>query len=157
MTVVTKTVAARAGSTPILLRPSGIKIPENPAAIMLMIIAATIIELKPVSPNQIYAPIPQSAANAIPLMKLTISSLLTNLRTFDAVMSRVAKARTVTVSACVPALPPIEATIGMRMARATICSMVPPNTEITSDATTAVPRFTSNQTKRPRTMRKTLS
>ena len=39
-------------------------------------------------------------------------------------MSRVASARTVTVMVCVPALPPIEATIGISTASATICWMV---------------------------------
>ena len=39
----------------------------------------------------------------------------------------VAKARTATVKVCVPAFPPIEATIGIKTASATIASMVDEN------------------------------
>ena len=157
VTVVTNTVAARAGSTPIRLRPSGIKIPENPAATMLTIIAARIISAKPKLPNQKYAPTPQSEANTTPLIRLTMSSLLTSREILDPAMSHIASALTLTVSACVPALPPSDATMGIRIANATIYSIVPPNIENTIDATTAVSRLNSNQTERPRTMSKILS
>ena len=60
----------------------------------------------------------------------------------------VARARTVMVSVWVPAFPPIEATMGMSTARATICSMVASNILITSEAKAAVTRLTSNQAKR---------
>ena len=42
---------------------------------------------------------------------------------FDGVNSLTAKARTATVNVCVPALPPIEATIGIKTAKATTCSI----------------------------------
>ena len=59
--------------------------------------------------------------------------------------SCVASARTVTVMVCVPALPPIEATIGISTASATICSIVASNRLITEEARMAVPRLTSSQ------------
>ena len=70
---------------------------------------------------------------------------------------RVASARTATVMVWVPALPPIEATIGMRMASATICSIVPSNHEITQEARMAVSRLTNSQEKRERVVCQTVS
>ncbi len=57
----------------------------------------------------------------------------------------VASARTVTVMVCVPALPPIDATIGISTASATICSIVASNSLMTNEARTAVPRLTTSQ------------
>ena len=62
--------------------------------------------------------------------------------------SCVASARTATVMVCVPALPPIEATIGISTASATICSMVASNRLITREARMAVTRLASSQVKR---------
>ena len=76
---------------------------------------------------------------------------------FAAPRLRVASARTVTVSACVPALPPIEATIGIRTASATKARMVSVNCEITVAARIAVQRLTASHTKRPRAISKTPS
>ena len=56
-----------------------------------------------------------------------------------------ARARTATVRVWVPALPPMEATIGMSTARATICSMVASKKPITTEATMAVIRLTTSQ------------
>ena len=42
----------------------------------------------------------------------------------------------------------MDATIGIRMARATTCSMVAPKSEITIEARTAVPKFTRSHRKR---------
>ena len=71
------------------------------------------------------------------------------------VTSLVASARTVTVSDWVPALPPMEATIGMSTASATICSMEASNRPMTREARTAVARLTRSQTKRRREVRQT--
>jgi hypothetical protein len=71
--------------------------------------------------------------------------------------SRVASARTATVMVCVPALPPIEATIGIRMASATIWSIEASNHEITQDASTAVARLSKSQLKRDRVVDHTVS
>ena len=67
-----------------------------------------------------------------------------------------ASARTATVMVCVPALPPIEATMGMRMASATICSSVASNREITQEASTAVRRLMKSQAKRERVVSSTV-
>ena len=55
----------------------------------------------------------------------TAASRRTTRMAFEVVKSRVASARTATVSDCVPALPPIEATIGISAANATMVEMVP--------------------------------
>ncbi len=57
----------------------------------------------------------------------------------------VAIARTVTAMVCVPALPPMLATIGISTARATSCSIAAPNMAMMSDATNAVPRLAISQ------------
>ena len=57
---------------------------------------------------------------------------------FMAPSSPVASARTATVMVCVPALPPIDATIGISTASATMCSMVASNCLITIEARIAV-------------------
>ena len=59
--------------------------------------------------------------------------------------SLVAIARMVTAKVCIPAFPPIEATIGMRKAKATICSIEAPKKLITQVASKAVNRFNNNQ------------
>ena len=51
----------------------------------------------------------------------------------------------------------MEATIGIRMASATFCSMVASNRPMTMEARIAVPRLTSSQTKRLRVVRSTVS
>ena len=61
------------------------------------------------------------------------------------VKSFVANVLTVTAKVCIPALPPIDATIGMRNARTTICSIVAPNKLITHVARNAVNRFNKSQ------------
>ena len=59
--------------------------------------------------------------------------------------SFVAKALMVTAKVCIPAFPPIEATIGIKKARATICSIVAPNLLITHVASSAVNKLSNNQ------------
>jgi hypothetical protein len=71
--------------------------------------------------------------------------------------SRVARARTVTVMVCVPALPPIEATIGISTARATIFSKASSNRLMTVDARTAVTILANSQGKRLRAVSSTSS
>ena len=70
---------------------------------------------------------------------------------------RVASARTVTVSPWVPALPPIEATIGISTASATKARMVSVNCAITVAARIAAPRFTASHGQRPSAISKTPS
>ena len=64
--------------------------------------------------------------------------------------SRIAIARTATVMVWVPAFPPIEATIGISTASATIFSIVFSKNPITIEAATAVSRFTNSHGVRPR-------
>ena len=71
--------------------------------------------------------------------------------------SFIASARTVTVMVWLPALPPIEATIGISTASATICSMVASNRPITEAASSAVNRLKRSQVKRCRAVRHTES
>ena len=59
--------------------------------------------------------------------------------------SFVAIALIVTAKVCIPAFPPIEATIGIKKAKATICSIEAPNLLITQVAKSAVKRFNNNQ------------
>ena len=57
----------------------------------------------------------------------------------------VAIALIVTAKVCIPAFPPIDATIGIKNAKATICSIDAPNILITHVASNAVNKFKSNQ------------
>ena len=52
---------------------------------------------------------------------------------------------TVTANVCIPALPPIEATIGIKNAKTTICSIVAPNKLMHHVAKNAVNKFNNNQ------------
>jgi hypothetical protein len=62
----------------------------------------------------------------------------------------VASARTVTASVCVPALPPIPATIGISTARVTSWAITLSKRQITNEATEAVTRFAISQRTRAR-------
>ena len=57
----------------------------------------------------------------------------------------VAIARTVTAIVCVPALPPMLATIGISTASATSCSIAAPNSAMIRLAISAVPRLATSQ------------
>ena len=59
--------------------------------------------------------------------------------------SFVAIALIVTASVCMPAFPPIDATIGIKKANATICSIEAPKKLITQVASKAVNKFSSSQ------------
>ena len=61
------------------------------------------------------------------------------------VKSLVASVLTVTANVCMPALPPIEATIGIKNASTTICSIVAPNKLMHHVAKNAVNKFNSSQ------------
>ena len=51
----------------------------------------------------------------------------------------------VTAKVCIPAFPPIDATIGIKKASATICSIEAPKKLITQVANNAVNKFNNNQ------------
>ena len=126
----------------------GISVPERFATSRVSTIAPAMIA--PISglPNQSQATAAEMNAKAMPQNSPTRVSFQTTLTVFAAVSSLVASARTATVSDWVPALPPMLATIGMRMARATACSSVASNRPMTAEARTAVPRLSSSQRNR---------
>ena len=148
--VVRKTVDAKAGSAPILLKIIGIEAPKTPAAMRFIIMAKPMTTPSPVLWNQRAVVTAIIIANAMPLRAPTSVSFQTTLAALVEDNSFVASARTATVRACVPALPPIEATIGINTARATICSIVASKKEITIDARIAVIKLTKSQLKRER-------
>ena len=102
------------------------------------------------SSNQNQTSPPMISAKTMPFTPPTRISFSTMRMAFAGVSSFTASARTATVNVCVPALPPMEATMGMRTARATICAIVASKTEITRLARIAVNRFTKSQENRRR-------
>ena len=80
-----------------------------------------------------------------PFSSATVISRRMVRKVLDWVSWLVASARTATAMVCVPAWPPIEAAMGMRMASATICSIAPSNSAITVEASMAVNRFATSQ------------
>ena len=63
------------------------------------------------------------------------------MKSYFLVKSLVAIVLTVTAKVCMPALPPIDATIGIKNANTTICSIVAPNKLMHHVAKNAVNRF----------------
>ena len=84
-------------------------------------------------------------AKIIPLIPPINVSFKTIFTAFDGVNSLTARALTETVNVCVPALPPIEATIGINTASATTFSIDAWKKLITIEATTAVNKFKNNK------------
>ena len=107
-------------------------------------------------PNQITPMTPITTANTAPLINPTKASRRIIRKKLDPVRSLVAMARTAMVRLWVPALPPIEAMIGIKTASATNCEMVASNCAMTMDATTAVKRLTASQGKRWRVVSSTV-
>ena len=87
-------------------------------------------------------------ANIIPFIPPINVSLVIILNAFEVVSSFTASALTATVNVCVPALPPIEATIGINIASATTFSIDASKKPITIDATTAVNKLTKSHENR---------
>ena len=143
--VVTKTLDANAGSIFIFFNDTGTNIPNNPATIIFKIIETPISNERLISLNQSCTITAVITAKIIPFkIPITNSFPTTRLKLLDE-SSFVAIALIVTASVCIPALPPIEATIGIRKARATICSIEAPNLLITHVASKAVNKFSNNQ------------
>ena len=69
----------------------------------------------------------QAALNWNKVYGLPVNSLRIFIVKLFFVKSFVAKLLTVTANVCIPALPPIDATIGIKKANTTICSIVAPN------------------------------
>ena len=84
-------------------------------------------------------------ANIIPFKIPITNSFVTIWFILPEDNSLVAKALIVTARVCIPAFPPIDATMGIKNAKATICSIEAPNLLITHVANNAVNKFNSNQ------------
>ena len=117
------TPEARAGSTLNLFNVIGINIPAIPAINKFIIIAIAITIPNKKSSNQYEESNPIINAKIIPLIPPTNVSFTIILNALEVVNSFIAKALTETVKVCVPALPPIEATIGINTASATAFSI----------------------------------
>ena len=141
VTVVRNTPDATAGSIPVFDSPIGIAAPASPATTMVTIIAIAMTTPMEISPDHAQAMTPNRPAKSIPLKTPTKISLESTRQALALVNSFIANARTATVSVCVPALPPIDAAMGIRTARMTICWMVASKRPITADASSAVRRF----------------
>ena len=86
-------------------------------------------------------PIPITSATLAPFSSATRTSRQTARQRFDWVSWLVASARQVTASVWVPALPPTPATIGIRIASATIWAIAASKKLMMVEATRAVPRL----------------
>ncbi len=84
------------------------------------------------------------------MIRPATTSRRSTLSALARVRSRVASARTATVIDCVPALPPMLATIGISTASAVTAAITPSNCAITRDARIAVTRFTASHGNRCR-------
>ena len=145
VTVVTKTLDAKAGSIFIFFKVTGIKIPNSPATIIFNTIEAAIIIERSICLNHSWTITAVIIAKIIPFNTPIKNSLVIILFILLLDNSLVAIALIVTANVCIPALPPIEATIGIRKAKATTFSISAPKILITHDANNAVARLTNNQ------------
>ena len=143
--MVTKTLEAIAGSILNFFRDTGTKIPNNPATIIFKTIDTAIRIDKFISLNQICTITPVITAKIIPFKIPITNSFVIIFPIFPDESSLEANALIVTAKVYIPALPPMEATIGIKNARATICSIEAPNLLITHVASNAVNKFNSNQ------------
>ena len=107
------------------------------------------------SRNQTRATKPTSPPISSPLISATRTSFHSRIPALLAPTWPKARPRTIRVSTCTAALPPIPATTGISTARATISSMVASNWPITMAARNAVIRLMHSHTTRPRTARGT--
>ena len=84
-------------------------------------------------------------AKIIPFKIPIINSLVTICPKFPEESSFVAKALIVTAKVCIPAFPPMDATIGIKTANATTFSISSLKKPITIDAITAVNKLSKSQ------------
>ena len=125
--VVTNTLEEIAGSMFIFFNVTGTSIPNNPATTIVNIIEIEIIMDNWKSLNQIWTIKELIIANIIPFKIPILNSFKIFVVKLFFVKSLVAKDLTVTAKVCIPAFPPIEATIGIKKAKTTICWIVAPN------------------------------
>ena len=120
--------------------------PKKPAAVIFIVMATAINNERWISRNHIYIATPVITAKIKPLNSPTRNSLEIILETFEAISSLVAIKRTVTVKVCVPAFPPMDATIGINMANATTFSILALKRLMTVDASIAVNKLIASHT-----------
>ncbi|MNR23220.1 hypothetical protein D3C85_1402270 [compost metagenome] len=152
---VTKTAEDTAGSNFSFDRVNGVSTPTVAATSRFRIMAVAMTAPMRQSWNQKPAARPTRGESTRPLASPTVSSRQKVRAALEEVSSRVARARTVTVRACVPALPPMAETIGINTARATICWIVPSKKAMTPAPRMAVNRLMPSQGTRPRTISST--
>ena len=152
---VTKTAEETAGSNFSLDRVSGVSTPTVAATSRFRIMAVAITAPRRQSWNQKPAARPIRGDRTRPLTRPTIISRQKVRTALDEVSSRVARARTVTARAWVPAFPPMAETMGINTAKATICWIVPSKTAMTPAPRTAVNRLMPSHGTRPRTISNT--
>ena len=119
--------------------------PNNPATIIFNIMDTAMIIERFKSLNHKNTITELIIAKIIPFKIPIANSFETVLLIFVLDNSCVAIALIVTANVCIPALPPIDATIGIRNANATICSIVAPKILITHVAKKAVNKFKRSQ------------
>ena len=142
--VVKITAEANAGSIFIFSKARGIIVPAKPASIKFNTIANPMIIPNIKSWNQYIETSDITIANIIPLIPPINVSLVIIFNALLVVNSFTASALTATVKVCVPAFAPIDATMGINIAKATTFSIAASNKPITKEATTAVIKFTIN-------------
>ena len=126
MIIVTNTLLATAGSWSIRSSITGTITPASPAVRMLTSTAVAITPPSSGFENTSAVATPISVATVAPLSIATRNSRHRMRRVLLRVSWLVASARTVTAMVWVPALPPIEATIGESAASAISFSIAPP-------------------------------
>ena len=141
---------AIAGSKPSLSRSRGTSPPAAPAMTRLKVIASRRMVARIQSPVQKPTTIDVSRPLAAPLKKPTNTSFQIGRHPVDQSTSPSASPRTKTVRVCVPAFPPIPATIGMNTASTAHFAMVAWNKLTTQEARNAVPRLMASHGKRIR-------
>ena len=118
--------------------------PAKPATTIFTTKAAAITAPSIEEPNQIIPTTAITMAKIKPFTSPTNTSRRKTRHTFALVKSLVAIARTATVKDCVPALPPMDATIGINTAKATIFVIAISNCAITIEAAIEVIKLTAN-------------
>ena len=134
---------------------SGTPTPARAAVTRLITIAAAMTPPSGQSPNHSAATTPTTIAQARPLSRPTITSLLSRAPTLPMPTWPRAMPRTISVSVWVPATPPMLATIGISTASATRRSMVPSKRPMTHEARKAVSRLMPSHSARRRAARAT--
>ncbi len=129
--------------------------PAIDAATRLITIATKITSATSQVPNQSQVATATAVAQTTPLSAPTASSLKKSQRAFEDCTWPSAMPRMMSVTVCVPAMPPMLATTGIRTASATTFSIVASNRPTTHEASSAVNRLMPSQSARRRALLRT--